>query len=100
MAEVETCHYVQDPETGLWVHIPKCWAAVHNPGQCTCDIPGSVLERALTAQEEAEAYAERLREKLVNSVARRESLLCQNVSLRHRVAELKKSLAEKETPCP
>lgn len=90
---------MQDPETGLWVHIPKCWAAVHYPGQCTCDIPGSVLERALAAQEEAEAYAERLREKLVNSVQRRESLLSQNVSLRQRVAELKKVLAEKETPC-
>lgn len=100
MADVETCHYVQDPETGLWVHIPKCWAAVHYPGQCTCDIPGSALERALSRQEEAEAYAETLREKLVNSVARRESLFAQNVSLRHRVAELKKALAEKETLRP
>jgi hypothetical protein len=57
------CHWVRDKD-GLEVLIPHCWAAVHDPAACTCDIEGSALERAEAARAAAEIEVERLREKL------------------------------------
>lgn len=54
MTAPETCHHVQDDD-GAWVHIPGCWAAIHDPSECICEVDGSELERALHGRREAEA---------------------------------------------
>lgn len=86
------CHHVKDPETGLWVHIPECYGAIHDPDGCTCEVMGSDLERAIRAREEAEDRAAAYLESAESLRQQNIRLSIRNSELRQRIAALKKQI--------
>lgn len=83
------CHHVKDPETGLWVHIPECYGAIHDPDACTCEVKGSDLERAIRAREKAESRADACLKSAESLRQQYIRLSIRNRELRQRIAELK-----------
>lgn len=62
---LEPCKWVRDPD-GTETMIPGCYGTViSGPHACTCDIPGSRIERAQETIREMHAHLDRLRERLV-----------------------------------
>lgn len=84
-----SCQHVKDPESGLWVHIPGCYAAIHDPECCTCAVKGSDLENAIADKERAEAKARHAIASAQQTRQRNTQLLIRNADLRRRIAALK-----------
>lgn len=76
----DRCYWTRSGD-GDEVLIPVCWAAVHNPLDCTCDVPGSRLDYAERGRAIAEAEVTRLREKLHRAQDRIAELLRRNRAL-------------------
>lgn len=89
----DRCHWVREQD-GTETLIPGCWASVHDPANCTCEVPGSALERAKRARQAAETEVERLREKLSSAADRVRELMTRNARLHANLIEARKELAE------
>lgn len=88
-AQIDRCYWWRctDGETIL---IPRCWGCViEGPEGCTCDVPGSELERARDARIAAEREVERLREKLGRAADRQADLAVQVGSMRREIVRLR-----------
>jgi hypothetical protein len=89
----ERCHWVREQD-GTETLIPGCWGSVHDPANCTCEVPGSALERAERARQAAETEVERLREKLVSGAERVRELMTRNARLHAQLTEARKHQVE------
>jgi hypothetical protein len=89
----ERCHWVREQD-GTETLIPGCWGSVHDPANCTCEVPGSALERAERARQAAETEVERLREKLVSGAERVRELMTRNSRLHAQLTEARKHQVE------
>lgn len=89
------CHSIKigDEE---WVHIPGCWAAIHDPACCTCYERGSELEEAIRGRREAEMYIERLQERAAERAERLNQMFSRNRRLYQEIERLE-SLLQKQT---
>jgi peptidoglycan hydrolase CwlO-like protein len=87
----DRCHWVREQD-GTETLIPGCWGSVHDPANCTCEVPGSALDRAERARQAAEAEVERLREKLARAADRVRELMTRNARLHDKLTEARKEL--------
>jgi len=70
----DRCYWTRD-EDGLEVLIPRCWGSVLDPAGCSCEVEGSVLEKAERRRDIAEGEVLRLREKLIRATDRYDGAL-------------------------
>ncbi len=81
------CHHVKIGKE-VWVHIPGCWSAVHDPACCTCYPTGSELEEAISRRDEAERYIQRLLDRTREQSQRLNQMFSQNRKLRAKITRL------------
>lgn len=88
-ARINSCYWWRCAD-GEMILIPRCWGCViEGPGGCTCDVPGSELERARDGRIAAEREIERLREKLGRAADRQTDLAVQIGWMRREIGRLR-----------